>query len=390
MNSSDRVFRGPSVYENWRAFSPHLELRESFEFPLFTDAWITGGPVAVGPYLFFNTIAHAGMPQDALKPALFVRVENNLESERPRMDATDTGSYHGGNITDEIAALTSLSLRIRLKSGAITRRFTPDDRDPRGTPVAYGGFGEPTLIKGDSSRMLPTAMGPHSLDDLESLAQLPRISRSASIAIVRAARLYQESIWLCESEPAIAWLLMVSAVECGAHHWSENRESPVERMRGSKPRLTSLIEQHCPDLLEEFANEIAGSLGATQKFIKFLLHFLPDAPVRRPPDAFQLRLTKSGLRPVLSKVYEYRSKALHAGVPFPAPMCIPPHLMISGWEAPEERPLGLATSALGGVWLADDAPIHFHLFEHLARGALLNWWRDLASDDSGAPEQNGR
>jgi hypothetical protein len=131
---------------------------------------------------------------------------------------------------------------------------------------------------------------------------------------------------------------------------------------------TRIIEQRCPDLLEEVADEIAGSLGATQKFVKFLLHFLPDEPAGRPTAGFQVRWSKTNLRSVLVKIYDYRSKALHAGVPFPAPMCVAPRLMMPDWGGPEERPSGLASSTLGGVWVAEDLPLHFHVFEHICSG----------------------
>lgn len=345
---------------------------------MFTDSWIVGGPVTLGPYLFLNTCAHAGMPEDSLKPALFVRVDAHHEDEQLPMVATDTDTYHGGDIKDEIAALTSLSLGIRMKAGSTTRRFTPRDGDPRGTPLAFEGFGEPALIIRGSGLILRSATGRHSLDHLEALRLLPAVSPPASAAVVRSARLYQESVWVCESEPAIAWLLMVSAAECAADHFIGTSEPAVARLRASKPRLCGIIEQRCPDLLEEVANEIMESLGATQKFVKFLLHFLPDAPAGRPPIGLQVPWSKNKLRPILSKIYDYRSKALHAGVPFPAPMCFPPRTMMPGWGGPEERPLGLATSTRGGVWLAKDTPVHFHVFEHLVRGALLNWWRHLS------------
>jgi hypothetical protein len=175
--------------------------------------------------------------------------------------------------------------------------------------------------------MLRSALGYHLLDNLEAdLSRLPTTSPLQNVAFVRAARLYQESVWLCESQPAIAWLLTVSAAECVADTFSKTKASPLDRLRSSKPKLAEIIEHRCPDLLDEVAKEIADSVGATGKFLKFLLHFLPDAPARRPPSAFQVPW--SGLRPILSKIYSHRSKALHAGTPFPAPMCIPPGSMM--------------------------------------------------------------
>jgi hypothetical protein len=45
---------GPTVYENWKASIAGESLNYSFEFPLFTDAEITGSiHLGWGPYKFF-------------------------------------------------------------------------------------------------------------------------------------------------------------------------------------------------------------------------------------------------------------------------------------------------------------------------------------------------
>lgn len=44
---------------------------------------------------------------------------------------------------------------------------------------------------------------------------------------------------------------------------------------------------------------------------------------------------------------------------------------------PEEVPFGLAVSTLGGVWIKEDIPMLLHLFEHIVRGTLLNWWDEM-------------
>jgi hypothetical protein len=80
----------------------------------------------------------------------------------------------------------------------------------------------------------------------------------------------------------------------------------------------------------------------------------------------------SDLEPVFRMVYRYRSKALHAGTPFPHPMCRPPR------EAPDavpaERPEGLGAWAFDASWTAEDTPILLGTFAYIVRGALLAWW----------------
>jgi len=85
------------------------------------------------------------------------------------------------------------------------------------------------------------------------------------------------------------------------------------------------------------------------------------------------------MKKTLSKIYGYRSRALHDGKPFPAPMCLPPFKEDPSWAAHAEKPIGLATSTLGATWLADDVPILLNTFEYIVRGCLLKWWKSLYS-----------
>jgi len=83
------------------------------------------------------------------------------------------------------------------------------------------------------------------------------------------------------------------------------------------------------------------------------------------------------LRDVLKIVYDYRSKALHAGKPFPAPMCDPPFFQ-PGMQAPTEKPTGHVSMG-GAVWRDEDIPIFLHTFEYITRGTLLNWRSSMAA-----------
>ena len=89
-------------------------------------------------------------------------------------------------------------------------------------------------------------------------------------------------------------------------------------------------------------------------------------------------MDKVELRASMNKIYDYRSRALHGGIPFPAPMCEPPYSDES-WDAPAETPLGLAAHRMGGVWVAKDMPLLLHTFEYMVRRVLLKWWATLAA-----------
>src|SRR6476619_92821 len=125
---------GPTVYENWRASLEGVPVKSTFEYPLFTDARIIGSSTEeYAPYQLINTMVSSHRNVHQPHPSIILRVDVHLAfdpTEIPPMDKTDDENYHGGYIQDEIAALISLSMGIRLKSGDIIRRFSPDD-DPK-------------------------------------------------------------------------------------------------------------------------------------------------------------------------------------------------------------------------------------------------------------------
>ncbi len=377
--------QGPVLFENWRAALESQEILSAYECALYSDAWVVGES-SVGPYQFINTIAHAsGLGGGAVAPVLVLRVDLHITFDIPEMAKTDTTTYHGGSLSDEVAALAALAMGARVQAGPTTREF--EHGDARGKPVAYYGYGIPMLSHGELGRTLPWAVGRRSLEDLSWLATWFETDIRNQVALIRAARLYQDAIWIADAEPALAWLLLVSALETAAVQWDRSRVSVIDRLRDSKPTLVETIEARCPELLPVLAHELADTIGATRKFVDFSLEFLPSPPPLRPEKAFQVTWEKEDLKRSLRKVYDYRSKALHTGVPFPAPMCQSPMGINREWPAPAERPPGLAASALGGVWLQRDLPFSLHIFEYIARKVLQSWWSSLRPVANGSPSE---
>lgn len=370
---------GPTVYENWNAYLEGAPVQYTFEYPLFTDAHIVGGVTEqYGPYQLINTIAIPQLNHRQPRPAIILRVDFHLAfhpAEIP-MDKTDDERYHGGYLQDEIAALASLSLGIRLKSGGISRRFSSDD-DPKGYPSYWDFRDDPVLPTGMHGTIVPRAVGTHHIEGAKQILNLPATRPEDTISLVRAARLYQDGLWIAESEPELSWLMFVSAIETAASQWRTVKETPLERLRVSRPKLEEMLNGYGGnELVLKVADEIAPYMGSTKKFIDFILEFLPDPPAVRPNEWARLSWDTKGMKETLRKVYGYRSRALHGGTPFPAPMSMPPHPL--GDEGIlTEIPSGLASSARGGVWLADDTPILLHTFEYIARNALLKWWQSF-------------
>jgi hypothetical protein len=138
--------------------------------------------------------------------------------------------------------------------------------------------------------------------------------------------------------------------------------------------------------VEVVAEELAHTLNVERKLLAFSMRYLPDPPQRRPSMA---QVDFQNLEPALSQIYEWRSHDLHEGIPFPPPLCEPP---IADGDVAMERFPALGVEGQGGYWPAELLPMYLHVFAHIVRGALCNWWGDIPtpgpSDAEGAAERD--
>jgi hypothetical protein len=315
------------------------------------------------------------------EPSLILRSAHHLRFEVGPMDRTQTQDYHGGTSAEEIAALVSLAFGVRLRTGGITRLYFRDD-DVVGRPMVQPPEAVPYLgYSRGQMRVIPGAarevdLAPEAID---LLARYPLLAAQDAIVVARAARLYQNGLWVSELEPALAWIMLVSAVEAAANRaWCED-QPPLDLLIRAKPALAEACraaggEAH----VNEVAGLIAEGMKATVKFLRFLEQYHPGPPGTRPNRAqIQWEWTRTGLRGALATVYDYRSRALHDGVPFPLPMCFPP-MGVGG--VPDERSLGGGIQALGGTWTGEDLPMFLHIFDYIVRKSLVAWWRSLPTE----------
>jgi hypothetical protein len=376
-----RPLVGTPAYDNWIAFLDGEPCLEAYEYLVYTDIRLTG-ELATGlePYALFNLVPFP-WPPGRVQAAAALRVSLHVEFETPQIAKTDAARYHGGSMTDEIAALASLKCGIRLRTGSATRIFDVGG-DPRGRPIAWYSRPEPTLARGIRGPVLPQTTGERSMMPMEELKSFAAVTPNQAIALVRSARLYQDALWLVESEPHLSWLMLVSAVETAANLWRSETDAPLDRLTASRPRFVEFLRATGVEgLADRVATEFADSFGATKKFVDFLVAYLPPPPEKRPADWGRIDWSPDGLRPVFRKIYEHRSKALHDGIPFPPPMCEPP-FKHETWDAVAERPIGLGMSGQGGTWMLEDTPVLLHTFEHIVRHALNAWWALMASPDN--------
>lgn len=369
--------KGPLVYENWKAVIAGKPTLGTVEYQLFTDC-NTGGEILkdFGPYkIFCNTVS---MIDSHLPiPAFTLRLDDYLEYN-PDLDfpkRTNVKQYHGGSITDEIAALVSLSFGIRLMAGGSTRHFDIDE-DPKGRPTCFEIYKNPFLPKTVGQRpILPRPLLEHPITNTRLLSKLPNLSADDAITLIRVARLYQDAIWIAESEPELSWIMLVSAVETAADYWFSDKYSPLDKLREFKPELVTLLEEKGDkELILKVANILVDYIGSTRKFVDFILEFMPEPPKTRPSAHTQISWKSDDIKKSMKIIYNWRSRTLHGGIPFPYPMCMSPAKYGNAFN---EKPFGLAFETLGGIWVKEDIPMLLHTFEYIVRNALLKWWQSM-------------
>ena len=381
-----RPYEGLLSFKNLKAWADGEQERRASEFVLYSDSHFTGTLPDERPYAFVNlvpgTVMH-GNVQEVLLLRIFWFLETSTEWG-PVPHGTDTSEYHGGLVQDEIAALASLRLGVRLKAGRATREFDLRKDDRFGEAHA-NRVSLPSMRWGDHGTVLPIAKRTASLDELDHLSDLRLVDKAKYAALVKAARSYQEALWVAENDPAYAWQSLISAMETAAHCWWVDVDWDEAAV------LEDVFETRYPDLSEslrqagnsalfsDVVRQIGPTQQATAKFMKFAMAHKPGPPSLRPPDFAQIKWSNSELKKLLSKVYEHRSIALHSGTPFPGHLCGPPDTH-PDWEAPAERgSIGEGGSSGGGWWQKEDLPISLNMFTYFVRGCLTNWWDSLAA-----------
>ena len=313
----------PYSYRNWKEFTngkPPLGIEE---YPLFSDAHLTDDfEEDCGPYQFFHLIgqlAECGVarPKFVLRFSRHINIDISVKD----MEKVRDDIYHGGNPVDEIAALASLALGVRLKAGGLTREFrVGENDDPRGVPMMLGSTRDPVIPMGNSNLILPKSCGSFMHRNirkaLKPFATFPKISNSDATALVRAARLYQDALWIAESEPSLAWLMFVSALEAAANHWRNSLGDPSDLVKDLDPDLYKIAKGTIEiDAANKVIRRAAKTLKATKKFIDFSMKFQPPPPPERPEHRWaQHSWNRKDFRATVRKIYDYRSRALHNGV----------------------------------------------------------------------------
>ena len=324
------------------------------------------------PYSFLNAVP--GLGRDFVE-TLALRVRTHLPASVPNMSATDTSRYHGGWLADELAALCGLLMGIRLRPGGVSRDFYRGD--PLGRPRADVDRPPSPLPGRYKSPIIPRAFEHQDIGAalLPLFNSYPLLSPPEAISLIRGARLHQDGLWLAEGQPALAWLLFVSALEVVSVHHQASTFSREQILKDWKPKLHSDLDKAGGlPLISKVAKHLERQLDAGKRLLAFIETFRPPSPPRPSGDHYAISWEWANLEAALKRIYDYRSRALHDGTPFPDPMCGP--AMQGGRYV--EKPDSIATATRDAAWLSEDLPMLLHVFEHITRSTIVSWWRSLA------------
>jgi hypothetical protein len=370
---------GTNAWINWRAFEPDVEAIEDSDDELHSDRQFTGNPAPFGPYTLATVIRSSFTDREVGEAVILHEgIYTNLIPEivvDGKLVKADSSAYHGGTMGDEIAALVSLELGVRLRYAGM--RQTTGIRYPDRDPLPPMMFEVPRLIRPGvpEHETLPRVMKrPASLDQLQLLLSFPALSEESQAALVRAARSYATAIWWANEDPNQAWLQLVTAVETAAKCRQTVSASPIELVKELWPQLWTALATADDATRAKVCELMVPQMKATRTFLDFVTECAPQPPEPRPewPELDWDRMRKHA-----ATIYTHRSDALHGGKPFPMPMLEQPRIELSG--AIQESPRGLNTGGLGGIWDAKETPMLLSTFEYIARGALLRWWEEMGA-----------
>ena len=372
---------GTAAWTNWHAQLDGHKEREYVEDELHSDARFLAGPVSFGPYEL--SIVFREHQRVDVCPALILRagLHTSLTPEiivDGELVPTNTKSYHGGILSDEIAALVSLELGVRLRfAGTRLLSGFHDDEEPSGPyhfDVPRGSRpGTP------DREILPNAIAREAnLESLDLTKTFSNLTENDQVQLVRAARSYADAVWWANQDPNQAWLQLVTALEIAAKTQQSATYDPEQIIAQLDSDLWALIRDLEDPARAALAEYLAPQLRVARSFRDFVTDYAPDPPAVRSTWG---RLEWSKMNQHAQLIYKHRSKALHEGTPFPLPM-LRPEPSSDDCGTPDEIPGGMNSGGAGGVWMADQYPMTLSMFEYIARGALLNWWRSMVNDAS--------
>ena len=350
------------------------------EEALYSDAVLDGALQDCGPYELLpmhDRSARLGQPAQQVIFRHYDHMIGRAADRDERTPSLDLRGWTGGDIGDQMASVLSLALGRRLRSGG-TVRFCLSSGDPLGLPCSRDRRPPQMQEPGYRGTLLPGISDPASLSAARDLLlAYSKLNAVEATALTRAAAQFADALWWADADPRIAWMKLVGALEAGANHYdaAEEHADPVTLLKRHRGRLYGRLKKAgCEAATAIVAEDLARTFNVEQKLSRFVSAFTPDPPSLRPDVA---RVDFENLESDLALIYEYRSRELHDGVPFPLPLCQAPE-EIDG--TPAERFAAEWIEGSGGLWPSGDLPMYLHTFAYISGEVLRKWWARLAPD----------
>lgn len=327
------------------------------EYEVCTDGY-TVGECNFGPYYF--TIWEFSYKKDGEERKLCLRIKEKTysESDSRLLSADKEGYYHGGDIADEILALSSLFLRRRFKRGPKVRW---DDK-----PMLF--------LKPEEWIDKPLIIGKRKLSELPSwFESVKGLDYNLHQKFILAARLYHQAILIIEEQPDLAYLNLVSAIETLCRE-QKTEEVELHELDAGLASLVDSIENH--ELKDRIKQAILKREHLIcRKFREFIIENTEERFWNYKERPKQGQVEPDSLCELLTRIYNQRSKTLHEGQPFPPNIFIPP---LMGAEIDFTKGMILS----GRIWEEKDYIPNPHFFERLVNHVLKTYLKRNQKENS--------
>ena len=383
---------GPYLWRTLRAQASGATATAGKEALLYTDSVLTSaqdrldiGAATVQVAVGSLTDPTVPAPRVVLRWWEYDESDAPLRPDYPTRVVNAQDYWLGMHVDQEVAAVLSLLLGVRMRSGGTIRRYRPDDLAgrtdlvehvvPTLPPRAWSGRPIVRVPVGGQERV--------PLDDIvPRVADLRLVSALHAVTMVRAASVFSDALWVCDHDPELAWLHCVTALELAADRYDRDQVNAVELFRKEAGKKNfEKVSAEGPEALARAAEQYRRRTRAEKKLYALLDAFPPAAPAVRPASPTWAGLNwddQADLRRRVETIYAHRSARLHGGVQFPAPLLIPP--LVPGAEhaggVDDVEPVWHG----GGLgWRNADLPLTLDAFVHLTRSCLLAWWESLTT-----------
>ena len=173
----------------------------------------------------------------------------------------------------------------------------------------------------------PVPFGINSPEFIFVISGLAQASDELVQAIIGAAKFYHAGLSLIGFDPSVAYVSLVSAIEClaGCHYRDRKFDFDTvpkfEGVKGILERINEVDATH-KDVTELKEELIRSEHFLRQKFVLFLTEHVTKEFWEIPDELYEYstvfpEITPDNFQPCLRKVYDARSTYLHGGLPYP-------------------------------------------------------------------------